>query len=282
MGFWQFLAIQQTVEGAVFAILAVAGILAHRRWGLRASAIVVILAFPIFVATALLNELMRAPQLWELNSFAQLFRVSLRTPAMIATVGLAVALWLARRVGTLRRSLTWGAVLGAVWAYVMPVPLVILSLAWMYVVPMGTAEYYYVDLRPMGLEVLEVAKPNFHHYEGEAIPLRYRAQLDGREIEVYVEPAESTSAHFNVRAVSPASPLFVVDGTPTLQCGFTTVIERVNVISTDWSAGPQAWQACYQATGEAAITIGFVGSDSRLTLHGPVVKAGDYWFYDSL
>jgi hypothetical protein len=282
MGFWQFLAIQRTIEGAMFAVLVIAGILAHRRWGIRGWLVVVVLAFPVFVGTILLNELLTAPQLWELNTFAQLFRVSLRTPSTIATIGLAVALWLARRVGTVRSSIKWGAVFGALWAYVMPVPIAIVAIALMTVIPMGKADYYHVDFRPMGLEVLESGKPQFRDYAGDAIPLRYRAQLDGREIEIRVEPQQSTSALFEVYAMTPGSPLFVVDPVQPQGCGQGIVVDRVNKISVVWAAGPEAQKICYQQTGEAALTIGFAGSDSRLTLHGPVVKAGSYYFYDSL
>jgi hypothetical protein len=282
MGFWQTLAIQQTLEGVVFALLAVAGILAQRRWGIRASVVIVALAWPVFVGTVLLNELMRVPQLLELNTFAQVFRVSLRTPATISTVALAVALWLARRVGTVRRAILWGVGAGAVWAYVMPVPLMIVSLGLMYVVPLGKADYYHVDLRPMGLEVLESGKPQFRNYNGDAIPLRYRAELDGREIEIRVDPVESSSVHFQIHALTPGSPLFTVDGPSPQKCGDIYVADSLNQISVYLPAGPDAQVICYQETGEAALTIGFTGSDARLTLHDPVVKAGSYYFYDSL
>ena len=282
MGFWETVAIHQTIEGVVFALLAVAGILAQPRWGIRASAIVVVLGWFVFVGTVLLNELMRFPQLLELNSFAHVFRISLRTPATVATVGLAVALWLARRVKTARRSIVWGVGSGAVWAYVMPVPIVIVSLGLAYVIPMGKADYYHVDFRPMGLEVLESGKPQFRNYTGDAIPMRYRAALDGREIEIRVDPVESTSVHFEIRAVTPNSPLFTVDRAGPANCGDAYAAERLSQISIYLPTGPEARKVCYEATGEAAVTIGFSGSDARLTLHGPVVKAGEYYFYDSL
>jgi len=150
----------------------------------------------------------------------------------------------------------------------------------MTVIPMGKADYYHVDFRPMGLEVLESGKPQFRGYKGDAIPLRYRAELDGREIEIRVEPQQSTSALFDVHAVTPDSPLFIVEQVAKQGCGQGLVVDHK--ISAIWAAGPQSRGTCYQETGEAALTIGFTGSDARLTLHGPVVKAGSYYFYDSL
>ena len=74
MDFLKFMAIQQAIEWAVFSIVAVAGAFAVRRWGARALVVVVILAWPVFVITALLNELRQIPQLLELNSFTVVFR----------------------------------------------------------------------------------------------------------------------------------------------------------------------------------------------------------------
>ena len=282
MEFLKVVAVQQTVVWVVFSIVAVTGILAHRRWGVRGSAVVVLVAWPVFLAMVLLNELRGAPHLLELNPIGHLFRILMWKPATLATAGLVLVLWLARRVTVVRRAIVWGVGSGAVWAYVMPVPIALISIALMPLIPIGTAEYYHVDFRPMGLEVLESGKPQFRHYTGDAIPLRYRAELDGREIEVRVEPAESTSAQFKVRAVTPDSPLFTVDGMRPQKCGNSHVVERINLISVDWAAGPQAQGQCYEQTGDASLTIGFTGSDARLTLHGPVVKAGEYYLYDSL
>ena len=165
----------------------------------------------------------------------------------------------------------------------MPVPLVLIAAALMPIIPTGTAEYYYVDFRPMGLEVLESGKLNLRLYSGDAIPLRYRAELDGRGIEVWIEPVESTSAHFNVRSVTPDGPLFVIERALPEKCAQTFVRERDNVITTYWSAGPGMGQFCYrEPSPEAELTIRFTGSETSLTLHGPVVKAGEYYFYDSL
>jgi hypothetical protein len=283
MEYLKFLAIQQTVIWAVFSILAVAGILAQRRWGVRASAIAVVLAWPVFVGTVLLNELRLVPQLLELNAFAHVFRLALWKPATIATIGLAVALWLARRVQTDRRAIVWGVGSGAVWAYVMPVPLGLLEL-WLYsVIPMGTAEYHYVDFRSMGLEVLETGTPQFSHYTGGEIPLRYRAELDGRELEVVIVPEESYTAQFRVRAVTPGSPPFEIDEPGLSRCAFRHVRERDNRITVTWTTQSESHGTCYgEGAPDAELTLRFAGSETSLTLHGPVVKGGEYYFYNRL
>jgi hypothetical protein len=282
MDFLKFVAIQQTIEWVVFAIVAVAGAFATRRWGWRASVAVVIFAWPVFIGAALLNELRQIPQLLELNSFAVVLRHLWVWPSL-ATVALAVSLWLLRRTTSGRRLVLLGVSAAAVWAFVMPVPIVLIWLAWAAVVPMGTAEYHYVDFRPMGLEVLETGTPTFRHYTGGEMPLRYRAMLDGRELEVEIRPAESLTAQFRIRAVSPDSPRFELDAPGLGRCGFKNVRPRDNTISVDWSTVPGLDGICYgEAAPDAEITFRFVGSDTSLTLHGPVVKGGEYDFYDSL
>jgi hypothetical protein len=91
--------------------------------------------------------------------------------------------------------------------------------------------------------VLETGTPQLAHYTGSDIPLRYRAELDGRGIEIEMVPAESRR---------------LVDGARVARD-----------LSRRRSAGCGAH-------------VRFVGSDTTLTLPGPVVKAGEYYFYDSL
>ena len=134
----------------------------------------------------------------------------------------------------------------------------------------------------MGLEVLETNKPPFRHYTGEAIPLRYRAELDGREIEVHVRPEESLLVIFDVRAVTPGGPRFAVDGIRPAACGHSFVQDRDNVIRFDLSQ-PGPYGQCYgSASPGAEVTFHFVGGTDTLTLTGPIKKAGEYYFYDSL
>jgi hypothetical protein len=283
MAYLKFFATQQTIVWAVFSILAVAGILAQRRWGIRASAVAVILAWPVFVGTVLLSELRLFPQLLELNSFAHVFRIALWKPATIDTIGLAVALWLARRVQTDRRAIVWGVGSGAVWAYLMVIPLALLELWLNSVIPMGTAEYHYVDFRPMGLEVLESGTPQLSHYTGGEIPLRYRAELDGRQLEVVIVPEESYVAEFRVRAVTPDSPPFEVDGPGISRCAFRHVRQRDNRITVTWSTQSESRGICYgDGAADAEVTVRFAGSETSLTLHGPVVKGGEFYFYNTL
>jgi hypothetical protein len=282
MDFLQFLAIRQAIEWVVFSMVAVAGAFAVRRWGVRAAVVVIILAWPVFVTAALLNELRTIPQLLELNTFAVVFRHLWVTPTL-ATVALAVALWLVRRATTERRLVLQSIGAGAVWAFVMPVPLALIAIGLARVIPMGTAEYHYVDFRPMGLEVLGTGTPTFRHYTGGEIPLRYRAELDGRELEIEIQPQESLTAQLRIRAVAPGSPPFELDAPGLWRCGFSSVRPRDNVISVWWSTVPDARGVCYgEGAPDAELTFRFVGSETRLTLRGPIVKGGEYYFYDSL
>jgi hypothetical protein len=281
MDFLQFLAIQQTIVWAVFSIVAVAGAFAMRRWGWRASVVAVILAWPVFVSTALLNELRLFPQLLELNSFGIVFR-NLWVPPTLATVAFAVSLWLVRRATTNRRLVLQSIGVGAVWAFVMPVPLTLIAIGLSAVIPAGTAEYHYVDFRPMGLEVLETGTPSFRHYTGGEIPLRYRAELDGRELEVEIRPEQGMTAQLWIRATAPDSPRFEVDAPGLGRCGFKHVRPRDNVISADWSTLPELRGTCYgEGAQDAELTFRFVGSETSLTLRGPVVKGGEYYFYNT-
>lgn len=281
MDFLQFVAIQQTIVWAVFSGVAVAGAFAMRRWGARASVAVVILAWPVFVIAALLNELRLFPQLLELNGFAVVFR-HLWVPPTLATAALAVSLWLVRRVTSGRRLVFQSIGAGAVWAFVMPVPLTLIAIGLATVIPMGTAEYHYVDFRPMGLEVLESGTPSFRHYTGGEMPLRYRAQLDGRELEVEILPAESLTAQFRIRAVTPGSPRFEIDAPGLDQCAFKHVRPRDNVIKVEWFTSGSPGICFGEGAPDAELTLRFVGSETSLTLRGPVVKGGEYYFYDSL
>jgi hypothetical protein len=266
----------------VFTIVIVVGALAQRRWGIRASVVVVVLAWPIFLGTAVLNELLDLPQLFELNPFGIVFRMLWKS-VTVDTVGLAVALWFVSRAVSVRGAVVRGVGSATVWAFVMPVPLAIVEIALMSVIPAGKAEYYYIDLRPMGLEVLETNKPPFRHYTGEAIPLRYRAELDGREIEVQILAVESLSEQLEIRALTPGSPPFTIDRplfTDADNCVESLVRERDNVI---WALWPQRFGCSHGAAApEAALTFRFAGSPTSLTVRGPIVKAGEYYFYDSL
>jgi len=281
MDFLKFLAIQQTIVWVAFSLVAVAGAFALRRWGWRAGAAVVILAWPAFALTWLLNELRTAPQLLELNTLGHLSRFFWQ-PATLATAALAVSLWLVRRATSGRRLLVQSVGAGAVWAFVMPVPIALVSIWLASFIPMGKAEYHYIDFRPMGLEVIESGTPNFRHYTGGEIPLRYRAELDGRELEVEIQPAESLTAQFRIRAVTPGSPLLEIDSPGLNRCAFHHVRPR-EVISVEWSTLPGLRGTCYgEGAQDAAVTIRFAGSATSLTLRGPIVKGGEYYFYDSL
>jgi hypothetical protein len=165
----------------------------------------------------------------------------------------------------------------------MPVPLALVAIGLASVIPMGTAEYHYVDFRPMGLEVLARGTPSLRHYSGGEIPLRYRAALDGHELDVEILPAESLTAQFRIRAVTPNSPAFELDEPGIGGCAFTHWRERDNTISVTWSTVPEARGMCYgEGAPDAHVTLRFAGSATSLTLHGPIVKGGDYYFYDSL
>jgi hypothetical protein len=265
-----------------FTLVAVAGAFAMRRWGWRAGTVIVVLAWPAFALTWLLNELQTAPQLLELNSLGHLLRF-FWVPATVATAAVAVSLWLVRRVTSGRRLVVQSIVAGAVWAFVMPVPLALISIGLASVVPAGKAELHYVDFRPMGLEVLETGTPSLRHYTGGEIPLRYRAELDGRELEVEIRPAESYTAQFRIRAITSESPLFEIDSPGLDRCAFKHVRPRDNVISVDWMTLPELRGTCYgEGARDAEITIRFVGSETSLTLRGPIVKGGEYYFYNTL
>jgi hypothetical protein len=282
MDFLVYVAIQQAFVWVTFSILAVGGAFAQRRWGWRALVAVVALSWPVFMAAALLAELRTAPQLLELNSFAVLFRNLWGAPTL-ATVALAVSLWLMRRAAASRRLVLQGIGAGAIWAFVMPVPLALIGLWLASVIPAGTAEYHYVDFRPMGLEVLESGTPTFRHYTGGDIPLRYRAELDGRELEVEIHPEQGATAQFHVRAVTPGSPPFELDAPGLSRCAFTSVRQRDNSIVVNWSTLPDLRGICYgEGAKDAQVTFRFAGSETSLTLHGPVVKGGEYYFYDTL
>ena len=57
---------------------------------------------------------------------------------------------------------------------------------------------------------------------------------------------------------------------------------RDNVISVDWSTLPELRGICYgEGARDAELTLRFVGSETSLTLRGPIVKGGEYYFYDS-
>lgn len=282
MEFLKAIAIQQAIVWVAFSILAVGGALAQRRWGWAAAAVVVVLSWPVFMTLVLLDELRMSPPLFELNAFGVLFR-NLWTRPTVATAALALSLWLMRRTSSTRRRVFQGVAAGAVWAFVMPVPLALVAIGLASVIPMGTAEYHYVDFEPMGLEVRGRGTPSFRHYSGGEIALRYRAALDGRELEVEILPAESLTAQFSIRAVTPNSPVFELDEPVIGGCAFTHWRERDNTISVTWSTVPEARGMCYgEGAPDAHVTFHFAGSATSLTLHGPVVKGGDYYFYDSL
>lgn len=282
MEFLRFVALQQAVVWVAFSSVAVAGAFAQRQWGPRACAAVVVLAWPVLMLTALWNELRVAPQLLELNSLAVVFRNLWGLPTL-GTVALAVSLWLMRRTLSRRRLVLQSVGAGAMWAFVMPVPIMLISLGLATVIPKGTAEYYYVDFRPMGLEVLETGTPTFSHYTGGAIPLRYRAELDGREVEVRIVPAEGLTAQFQVRAVTPNSPPFEIDAPILDGCKVSYVRERDNVLDVAWSTVPSARGLCYgDRAPDVQVSVRFVGSSATLKLHGPLIKGGEYYIYDSL
>lgn len=282
MDFLKYLAIQQAFVWVAFSILAVGGAFAQRRWGWRASVAVIVLSWPVFMTATLLSELRTAPQLLELNSFAVLLR-NLWGPPTLATAALAISLWLVRRVTSSRRLVLQGIGTGAVWAFVMPVPLAFIAITLARFIPAGTDEYHYVDFRPMGLEVLESGTPSFRHYTGGEIPLRYRAELDGRELEVEIRPEEGRTAQFRIRALTPGSPPFQLDSPRVGRCAFSIVQRRGDTISVAWSTLPDLRGICYgEGAQDAEVTFRFASSETGLTLHGPVVKGGEYYFYDSL
>jgi len=281
MDFLVYVAIQQTYVWVTFSILAVGGAFAQRRWGWRAAVAVVVLSWPVFMAAALLAELRTAPQLLELNSLSLLLR-NLWVPPTLATVALAVSLWLMRRATAGRRMVLQGIGAGAVWAFVMPVPLALIGLWLASVIPAGTAEYHYVDFRPMGLEVLESGTPSLSHYTGGEMPLRYRAELDGRELELIVGTLTG-APEVRIRAVTPDSPPFELDEPGVGRCSFGSVRPSNNTIHVEWSTAPALRGRCYgEGAPEAEVTFRFAGSETSLTLHGPVVKGGEYYYYDSL
>ena len=283
MDFLVYVAIQQAFVWITFSILAVGGAFAQRRWDWPASVAVVVLSWPAFMAATLLAELRTIPQLLELNSPALLLR-NLWVPPTLATVALAISLWLVRRATSSRRLVFQSVGAGAVWAFVMPVPLALIGLWLASVIPAGTAEYHYIDFRPMGLEVLESGIPSpLPDYTGGEIPLRYRAELDGRELEVQIRPGQGAVAELRIRAITPDSPPFELDAPGMGRCGFTNVRQRDNTISVSWSTLPDLRGICFgEGAQEAEVTFRFAGSETSLTLHGSVVKGGDFHYYDSL
>lgn len=282
MDFLVYVAIQQAYVWVAFSILAVGGAYAQRRWGWPASVAIVVLAWPVFMTAVLLSELRTIPQLLELNSFALLLR-NLWAPPTLATIALAVSLWLVRRATSSRRVVLQGIGAGAVWAFVMPVPLALLSIWLDSVIPAGTGEYHYVDFRPMGLEVLESGTPSLPDYTGGEIPLRYRAELDGRELEVEIRPGQGATAELRIRVITPGSPPFELDEPVMGRCGFSSIRQRDNRIAVTWSTLSDLRGICFgEGAQEAEVTFRFAGSETSLTLHGPVVKGGEFHYYDSL
>ncbi|HEX7235955.1 MAG TPA: hypothetical protein VF405_03265 [Gammaproteobacteria bacterium] len=281
MDFLVYVAIYQAFVWVAFSVLAVGGAFAQRRWGWRASVAVVVLSWPVFMAATLLAELRTIPQLLELNSLLVLVR-NLWVPPTLATVALAVSLWLVRRATSNRRLVLQGIGAGAVWAFVMPVPLLFVGLWLASVIPAGTAEFHYIDFRPMGLEVLETGTPSLSHYTGGEMPVRYRAELDGRELEVIVGTLTGTP-EIRIRAVTPDSPLFELDEASVGRCSFGSVRPSNNTIHVEWSMVPALRGRCYgEGAPDAEVTFRFAGSETSLTLHGPIVKGGEYSYYDSL
>ncbi|HUL82966.1 MAG TPA: hypothetical protein VL131_12525 [Gammaproteobacteria bacterium] len=282
MDYLLYVAMRQILVWAVFSILVVGGALAQRRWGLFASIVVLVLSWPIFLGTALLNELRDIPQLLELNPFGLVLRM-LWVYVTLDTVALAVALWFVHRASSVRGAIVRGVASAAAWAFVMPVPLTVVGLMLMAVIPAGKADYYYIDFRPMGLEVLETGKPPFRHYTGGPIPLRYRAELDGREIEVRIRPEESLLVMLDIRAVTPGSPALAVESIRPPRCGHSYVVDRDSSIHFELSQPGAYGSNCYGAVAPGAeITLHFVGGAGSLTLTGPITKGGEYYFYDSL
>ncbi|HZF31530.1 MAG TPA: hypothetical protein VE907_20610, partial [Gammaproteobacteria bacterium] len=83
--------------------------------------------------------------------------------------------------------------------------------------------------------------------------------------------------------VTPESPRFELEPPLRGGCGFGHVRKKDNVITVDWSTVPESRAICYgEGAPDAALTVRFVGSDATLMLHGPLVRAGEYYFYDSL
>jgi hypothetical protein len=279
----EYVARNQTLLFAIFAALVILGALAHRRWGIRASFVVVVLSWPILLGLDLLNQWWQIPRLFEWNSFELLFRMAWPS-VTLDTAALAGALWFVRRARSVRGAIVRGVGSAAFWAFVMPFPLLVVSLGLMAVIPVGSFEYYYIDLRSTGLEALETAKPPLDHYSGGAIPLRYRAELDGREIEVRIGTLPTTLVQLEVHALTPGSPAFVIDDIRPHGCTEGRVREGDNAILADWAGARQPQPAtCYGAgSPEALLTFHFVGGEGSLTLRGPIVKGGEYWLYNSL
>jgi hypothetical protein len=258
-----------------FSILAVGGAFAQRRWGWRASVAVVVLSWPVFVTAVLLSELRTAPQLLELNSFAVLLR-NLWVPPTLATAALAVSLWLVRRATSSRRLVLQGIGAGAVWAFVMPVPLALIAIALARFIPEGTAEYHYVDFRPMARGARE----------------RFRLRLPGggpcassraRRREAKWRSCPGKPDGVPDPRDPPGSPPFELDAPGLGRCAFSSAHQRDNTISIAWSTLPGLRGVCYgEGAQDAEVTFRFAGSETSLTLRGAVVKGGEYYFYDSL